>query len=80
MESPGCPNPDADAGVSSSVRDAVDMAAHIKRRLGAVRLVLADLQGKPTHPHVSKIQAAALAQCIAGSELSIEDRSDFCGR
>jgi hypothetical protein len=55
------------------------MAALIKRRLGAVRVALAELQGKSAHCHVSKIQAAAVCKAIVESELDVDERADCFG-
>ena len=49
-------------------------ATVIKRRLGAVRLALADLIGSPSHVHVSRIQRAAVVNAIRELGLSSDDR------
>ena len=56
-----------EAGVANS-------ATVINRRLGAVRLALADLIGSPSHVHVSRIQRAAVVNAIRESSLSSVDR------
>jgi len=52
----------------------------VRARLGAARVLLERAWGSPTHASVSRIQMAAVVECLRGQKLTAEDAASLLDR
>ena len=53
------------------------MSQHVRARIGAARLALADAANTPQHRHLSQMQMDALLEAIGTSSMSNDERASF---